>query len=346
MVGQRRIPGGLVVMLCGATVWLGIMIADTGTDGLTALWTAALYLVPLAIFATPTRTVSLWDVLLMFFAGGLMLGIAFVGIEGFELYEDDPGAASRDVVVPLIEETFKLVPILVFILVGRRGRTHGLGATDIILLGAAAGAGFGLVEDAYIRDRFGWNDQIDWLPLAEISGGRVIAGHAVWTTVAALGVGLALVLRSRKAVAVAAGLSGLAWVTFDHFANNYAAGHTGGTADTLENLTGDGWATIWLLVVGGIAAVGVDLWIQARSLPRIDELRAPAGLTANSWAFRLGRRSLAHAVYQYRHAESKQSEAGQSVLRLVGQLHDLKFPPPAPAPTAAPAPADLPAQGS
>ena len=48
-------------------------------------------------------------------------------------------------------------------------------------MGATCGAGFGVVEDAYIRSRFGWGAQLDWLPATELSGDRLIAGHAMWT---------------------------------------------------------------------------------------------------------------------------------------------------------------------
>lgn len=163
---------------------------------------------------------------------------------------------------------------------------------------------------------------MSWLPLAEISGGRVIAGHAVWSSVGALTIGYALLLRSRGPATLAVAVAGVAWSIFDHAVNNYAAGRETNTAENLQNLAGDGWITIWALVLGGIAALVVDFAIQRRTLAPIAELKPPAGLTRASWAYRVAHRALAMAAFQhYRRPGPAPSGAEEAIRALAGGLY-------------------------
>lgn len=264
-----------------------------------------------------------------------MLGVALLAIKGFEGFQKNPDATSRLIAVPGIEEVLKLVPILLFLWFVRGNRIWTVGPTDLFVLGAAAGVGFGLVEDAYIRDRFGWGDSVNWLPLAEITAGRVIAGHAVWTSLAAVTVGFGLLLRNRGMVAIVVGASGVVWTIFDHAANNYQSVHRGGTADAVHTLTAHGWISIWAVVATGIAAVGIDLWIQGRTLPPLEELRQPPGLTLGTWAYRLARRALATAAFQhYGSRGAGPSGAEGAITSLVEGMRAATFP--MPGATAAP----------
>lgn len=324
--GTLTIPLWLAATVAGAATWLGIMLFDTGSNGVDALWTAAAYLAPLIVLASVSRTVSVRNLVTMTLAGGFMLGIALLAIKAFEAFEDDPASTTRDIAVPVIEESLKLVPVLLFLWIGRNARTWTLGATDLLILGAAAGAGFGLVEDAYIRDRFGWNDEVRWLPTAEINGGRVIAGHALWTSLASLTIGYGLLLRSRGPVALAVALTGLAWTIFDHAANNYAAGHESAAAERLQNVTADGWLTIWAVVLGGLAAIVVDVAIQRRSIREVNALAPPPGLTRAAWAYRLAHRALAMAAFQhYRTPGPAPSGAEGAIRELTRGLYLARF---------------------
>ena len=161
----------------------------------------------------------------MFMLGGFAMSLAYV--------HRPLGAAysARAFVVPPIEELLKIAPVLFVLWRGRKSLTRTFGVTDVMLLAAASGAGFGMVEDAYIRHNSGWPAQLDWLPLTEITGGRVIAGHAIWTTLAGVTLGFALLLKNRsKLAAVGLGASGLVWSVFDHIANNFGVGQRGGFA--------------------------------------------------------------------------------------------------------------------
>jgi RsiW-degrading membrane proteinase PrsW (M82 family) len=339
-VGTRAIPLWLAATVAGAATWLGIMLVDTGSEGLDALWTAAAYLAPLILAGSLSRTVSLRNLATVTLAGGFMLGVALLAIKGFEAFDDDPASTLRDFAVPLLEESLKLAPVLLFLWIGRHGRTWTLGATDLLLLGAAAGAGFGLVEDAYIRDRFGWNDQVSWLPIAEINGGRVIAGHALWTSLASLAIGYGLLLRCRGAIALAAALAGLAWSVFDHAANNYAAGHESSAAERLQSITGDGWLTIWAVVLGGIAAIAIDAAIQRRTIRSVEALAPPGGFTRETWAYRLAHRALAVGAFQHYRADGPAASGAERAIReLARSLYLARFDLARPTDTPAQAPA-------
>jgi RsiW-degrading membrane proteinase PrsW (M82 family) len=67
------------------------------------------------------------------------------------------------------------------------------------LLAVACGAGFGLVEDAYIRHAAAWGQTIAVLPLTEVNGDRLVVGHAIWTAAAGGTLGIALLLLGRTA---------------------------------------------------------------------------------------------------------------------------------------------------
>jgi hypothetical protein len=206
-----------------------------------------------------------------------------------------------------MEEMFKIAPVLFVLWRGRRSTTWTLGVTDLTLMAAASGVGFGMVEDAYIRHNHGWPAHIDWLPLTEITGGRLIVGHGIWTALAGITLGLALLLRSRRGLAIGLGASGFLWSVLDHIANNFGVGQRGALATFLNGITGQGWVTFYLFVVGVAIAVGFDLYIIHVQLPKFPEFKLPrlqngvSGLR-RLWAFLVGRRALAYVLFRYRRA--------------------------------------------
>lgn len=105
--------------------------------------------------ATPARSISMRDGLAAFLAGmaasfaiTLLAELALTA-----LATDETGPAFREIVRaagygvdPLVEEICKLLPLLGLILIARvRG---ALGFTDIVVISAALGAGFGFMESA------------------------------------------------------------------------------------------------------------------------------------------------------------------------------------------------------
>src|ERR1700674_4079599 len=212
-LGRRRFTGRDVVAASGAAFWLLLMFVNTGTSGVVALWTARVFLIELIVLSSATRTVSIRQLASMFLLGGFTMSLAYVFARSM------PHTPGRAFLAPPMEELLKIAPVLFLLWRGRNSTTRTFGITDVMLLAAASGAGFGMVEDAYIRHNSGWPAQLDWLPLTELTGGRLIAGHAIWTTLAGITLGSALLLRSRAKLAVGLGASGLAWSALDHVDN-------------------------------------------------------------------------------------------------------------------------------
>ena len=297
----HRFTGRQLVALGGAVFWLLVMLVNTGTGGIVAVWTAVVFMAELIVLGSFTRTVSIRQLTSMFLLGGFTMSLAWVFASSI------PHTPGRAFIVPPMEELLKIAPVLFLLWRGRNSTTRMFGITDVMLLAAASGAGFGMVEDAYIRHHSGWPTQLDWLPLTEITGGRLIAGHAIWTTLAGVTLGFALLFRSRLKMAVALGASGFIWSAFDHIANNYGVGQRGFFANFLNGIAGHGWTAIYLFVLGVVAAIGLDLYMIHGQLPPFPELKLPkiqAGVSGFKmlWAFLIDRRALAYALFRYRGA--------------------------------------------
>jgi len=293
-----------IVGISGAALWLGLMAIKTGADGIVALRNVLFFLVPLYLLCSVTRTVSLRRLATFFFSGGFMMGVALLGANIFKIFEPDLTAASRQFAIPFMEEALKLAPLLFFLWRWRKSTTWTISATDVLLMAAACGAGFGLVEEAYSRHLSGWSAELNWLPLTEIAGGRLISGNAIWTALAGLTIGLGLLFRDRGGIALAVTSSGFLWVTLDHAANNYAVGRHNGLVKVLNTVTANGYLTISFFIAGLLVALAADFYIAYFTLPRFREFSLPKegkGLKA-SWLFFMDKRALAFAYHRYKRA--------------------------------------------
>ncbi len=144
---------------------------------------------------------------------------------------------------PFVEELMKLLPLTLLLLVPTFRRQWSF--TDLVLIGAATGAGFGLAEDLY---RFGGSAEraegiaggwallfpqitllvpsigktlTSWLPIGVAGAPSDVARlnvHLVWSAVGGLAVGLTVLSRTKLARLAALGL----WVciSLDHAAGN------------------------------------------------------------------------------------------------------------------------------
>ncbi|MFF5495174.1 PrsW family intramembrane metalloprotease [Streptomyces aquilus] len=235
---------------------------------------AAMYgVVQLLLLSTLTRSVGVATTLLAVLVGVYACGTAAALLEltYTRLIADQTDQSLIRVVdttaytaAPWVEELIKVSPLLLVGLYGKVRRQWGL--TDFTLLGAALGAGFGLLEallrysldaDRAIAAHGGWivpeslsapyvpgPAQVftSWLPapVAPLDlgrGGEVAVGtftHLVWSALAGLGVGV--LWRARgwwKPLA----LLPLGAAVAHHTLNNYAATHARTPADDwLENL--------------------------------------------------------------------------------------------------------------
>lgn len=260
-----------------------------------AVW-GAVQVAGLAWFAG--RSIGLGTTLLGVVLGAYGCGVAAVvlqftytrtaaAVTGDDLFEVVRFASYT--VDPFIEEVVKILPLLVLGLVLRQRRQWGL--TDFVVLGAAIGSGFGLLEavlrfghrpDQVVGTDGGWYVASSlsppfvpdlagvlgaWLPAPVSSGflgadGPQTAMHLAWSAVAGLGVGL--LLRGHLARRVL-GVLPLLWVAAEHAAYNYDAGLGDRTelADLLSSVFLVTNGALWLYP---IVALGVAAWFDRRDL--------------------------------------------------------------------------------
>lgn len=225
----------------------------------------------------PTRSVRLSTVLLAFATGvyGCGVATALVELAYTRLYTNQSGQSLVAVVnttsytvAPWVEELIKVSPLLLAGASVKVRRQWGL--TDFVVLGAALGAGFGLLEavlrygldaDRAITRGGGWiiPDSLSppyvpglgqvltaWLP-APVSQLDMLGppatetfSHLVFTAMAGFGVGL--LWRTRGWVRLFSALPIVAAVGY-HTVNNYAVQKpTSQAAHWLESLNGKAWA--------------------------------------------------------------------------------------------------------
>lgn len=167
--------------------------------------------------------------------------------------------------IPILEESLKLLPVLVMVLLGRRRPASAPNPSDFLALGCFAGAGFALAENALLvqnsagvaRDmarQYGPHlGPLYLVPGAWGAAGYV--GHAAATGLVGGAFGLGLALRSRLGASwwmVPAG--GFGWVVLEHVLTNLYVGSGSGAALIL----GNGRLTPWLFVAVAIVIVALD----------------------------------------------------------------------------------------
>jgi RsiW-degrading membrane proteinase PrsW (M82 family) len=298
-----------VIFIVGLCLWLGSMLVQTRLDGVFALSTGALLLGGLFVLSAPTRTVTLGQLAAPLCLAGAMLGIAILAGWIIDVTVGPGITQVRDLTLPFVEEVLKMLPLFWILWRERGGRAHTFGVGDMLLIAVASGVGFGLVEEAFIRRNEGWASGLWWLPTSEIirtpDGARLIVGHGVWTGLAGLSLGFALLLRRPRAIMALLAVSGLLWSAIDHTATNYGATHRDALATGLRFITGAGWATGYLFLSGVVAAVVFDLYVAIPNYRKLAEARLPRPTFSLSgvrglWAFERLRRQFAYAAARYR----------------------------------------------
>jgi len=199
---------------------------------------------------------------------------------------------SYAVFVPLLEETFKLLP-LVFLLIWPRWRHRWtVGATDLLLLGAAIGSGFQFYEDTLRGFLSGWDfksilniyDQGPHLgPLYlfpnlgfAVGGGRVehipaaFIGHNGAAAFIALTIGWARLFGRRFKPLWLVPFAVWAWMVVDHGLYNYMNDlkRWDGPLGLLYLLDGYGRLTTFVLYLAILGTLVVERWLLRRYVRR------------------------------------------------------------------------------
>jgi RsiW-degrading membrane proteinase PrsW (M82 family) len=309
-LGGHQVPVRTFIFWVGVSFWLGNMILHTGSFGVTELWASLYFVIELVVITSATRTVTIDLVAVLYCWGGAMMGVMYLVSLVFTAFVPSPDAVSRQFVVPILEEALKIAPVVFILWRHRASRLWSMGASDILLLGAASGAGFGLVEEAYFHQAVGATRALAWFPLTRINGAYLTVGHGSWTAVAGATLGLALLWRPRRPLLQLLAAGGILCSIFDHSGHNYAVDRTGFSVDLFNFLTAHGWIAFYLFVLAVIVVVASDLYVVRRTLSGSPELKMPplsGGLKGVNrvWRLFLRKRELGYLLFKSRHVPDR-----------------------------------------
>lgn len=270
----------------------------------TLVWHHAYVIVWMLVVTALGRTLPL-RILAAGFLTGMYVAMALALGIGFPL----SGLFGRDnrlfdsFLVPLLEESAKALPVLLFFWYVTRHKTWRPSMTDGLLLGYVSGTGFGIHEDVmYGRVWGGGFGVSEWsIFLPTIADFRVLGVgrafgvyHAETTAIIGLAIGAGFLLRERlrwwwaiPAVAFALGV-------LDHASFNYMVSEGGGGASaTIRRLVLDGRLAVYLLLGGTAAAVIAEVLILRSMAARDTLYRAIPLATQIGWLRSGGRAGLA-----------------------------------------------------
>lgn len=331
-VGASMIPVRHIVMWTGLAGWVGLTLSQTGPIGITAVAFNVSVLLGLILLTTFTRSVPLRTVALMFFSGGVAMALA-LGIERV-LLAPPLMAPLRNLLVPFLEETIKLIPLFFYLYRVRKFTLWTVGVSDTMLMGAALGAGFAFVFDAYRHIHQPWqhHPHVQWLPTADMIAGLYLSvGHAVLGAIAGTSVGIALLIINKRKTALIPILIGVSWCIFDHAASLNFLNANSIVGNFFKMLTLKGFASVYIFGLSVAVSIAADLYIGARYLPRSSEFKLPKrkdfgeGLSG-MWDFILDRRRLAYANRR-RKLDKSNTYASMTVAILTQSLINYHTPP-------------------
>jgi RsiW-degrading membrane proteinase PrsW (M82 family) len=223
---------------------------------------------------------------------------------------DMTSGAGNGVIVPLVEETGKLLPIGIAAALARRWRPNLLNPSDLLLLGAMSGAGFSMVESSYfdtVRTGARYGPAIGGLNLLPTAWGTVgYIGHAPATAFIAVCAGLGLYLKRAHNVTWwwAIPTAAFGWIAVEHsFANLYV-----NSGARVLGILGSGRVTPWLLSAAIAAAIGLDLRNARVTLGQSRELQ---------------KRRVLIAAFLARERRARRLPSFGRILTIVGQLRFL-----------------------
>ncbi|KKR71943.1 MAG: hypothetical protein UU81_C0003G0006 [Microgenomates group bacterium GW2011_GWC1_41_8] len=220
------------------------------------------------------KTIAFKELFHVFYVGATVAVLGNLIVQGITAYVLDPEVIAYTV-TPVAEEVLKAA--FVFFLFYKTAFGKSASIEDGILLGLAAGAGFGFAEDTIRALGLGLSDMlsyfqgyawssiphllITWLPVERFSDEVFVPGHALWTALVGAGIGFASKLKRSFPLLFILPIVLLAWVIFDHAMVNVDAYSTPGSVDFLYALYGKGWGIKYVLTILIVLAVVIDEWI-------------------------------------------------------------------------------------
>jgi hypothetical protein len=280
-----------LIALAGAGAALGAILLNTGfffrpgvDDVLGGLAHHAFVLGFLLLLTAGSRTVSL-STLGIFWLIGVwsVFGLTYLVQDQLvsTLGVDIDGELMLVWLAPLTEETLKLAPVAIFLLLAGRGMRHP-SLSDGLLLGFMVGAGEG------------WGAAAPWtmvFPTISPLGNYFALNHALWTALSGLTIGVAVMLRHlRWAWPIA--LVGLLLSFTNHLMANQYTSSEFGTSFLLDRVSGGGVPWFYqvirdlsvggrlpmLLLVAGAVAIVVAESLILRWLSKRDRLFPPLSI--------------------------------------------------------------------
>lgn len=202
-----------------------------------------------------------WAAFLAGFFTSLWLAVTLGDISASRLGASDPWHLI--VAVPAVEELAKLVPLLIAVLAWRRRSLTVPGIVDMALMGTAVGAGFAVHEDALWQRLAGsgMDGTLGWIAPSFHTDFGFVVGHAGWTGLVGLGLGVWLTQRRRRRWTALIPMALLALAGVDHALWNDPRVR----ADWRSFLL-DGWLVGALFLGGVILAIIVDTVVVQRRL--------------------------------------------------------------------------------
>lgn len=317
----------LTLVIFGLCLWIGLAFVQTGSSTIAALAFNLAVLITLFLASSLTRTVSAVQLASLFFAGGVAMGVA--GLLG-KTIGLQPNQWANELITAFVEDVVRLAPLAVTLFISRRFSIWTWCATDLILLGAASGAGFAFIEDAFAHRNMNWVGQVPWCPTMMMLDGRLIAGHLFWSALAGAGLGLGLLLRSRGKLALYIPIILIAVTMIDHFALHMWTARRDLLSSTFNFVVGYGYAVPLLFVVAFVAAQSAELAILKQAWRRFVELRVhkvKIGIMA-LWQFVLDARRFSYALFQAENARhGPDANLALTVATFAELLHEVREPP-------------------
>lgn len=238
------------------------------------------------------KTVSIKELLQVFLVGSTTAIFANFLIQGIAVRFIGSEMVSYTV-GPVAEEVLKIVFVFFLLYFTKMGKS--VSVEDGILLGAAAGAGFGFAEDSVRAIGLGLQEMnelfpsfnlsalpsllVHWLPNergTDLPGGQgIIVGHLMWTALVGAGLGFARKISPKLSRGVVIPLALLVWVTFDHAIGNFGSYNLNPILKGFYLLYGRGWGIWWGLTLAIIGAIIVDEKIIKKHLPQDEKMLLP-----------------------------------------------------------------------
>ena len=322
-----RTKGSRLIGLAGVGIALGAILLNLGfffrpgtDDVLGGLAQHAFVLGLMLILTSGSRTVS-WATLGSFW----LLGVWGVYVLAYLVESQLASIFSISVkgdfvgtwLAPSVEETAKLAPVAIFLLLGSRRSYRRPSMSDGMLLGFMVGAGVSFQEDAHFGEILvsgdGWGAATPWtvvFPTITPIGKYFALNHAIWAALSGLSIGAAvMLLRWRWAWPIA--LVGPVLAFTNHLMSNQYTYSESGVVfllnrvkgnkvpwfyDTVRDLTDGGRLPMLALIAGAVAVVIVELlilrWVGKRDrmfppLPAGHVFGLVVGATSKAGAARL-----------------------------------------------------------